>query len=134
MRLLRRIGTAVVVLLAGALVPLALGGGSASAATPSTVSAVTPYLSSVAIAPTADGQGYWLAGLDGGIFSFGDAQFYGSLPGLHIAQSDIVGMAATPPTAMGTGWSVPMGECSASATPNSTVRCRVPSVGLRPTR
>jgi hypothetical protein len=29
--------------------------------------------------PTADGQGYWLVASDGGVFSFGDATFYGSL-------------------------------------------------------
>ncbi len=30
------------------------------------------------IAPTTDGKGYWLLARDGGIFSYGDAQFYGS--------------------------------------------------------
>jgi hypothetical protein len=33
------------------------------------------------VAPSSDAQGYWLAGGDGGIFTFGDAQFYGSLGG-----------------------------------------------------
>lgn len=32
----------------------------------------------------------------GGVFSFGDAGFYGSLPGRHISVHDIVGIAATP--------------------------------------
>ncbi|HEY7916735.1 MAG TPA: hypothetical protein VIC86_07090, partial [Acidimicrobiales bacterium] len=27
---------------------------------------------------TASGKGYWLVAADGGIFTFGDAQFYGS--------------------------------------------------------
>jgi hypothetical protein len=48
------------------------------------------------MAATPDSQGYWLVGVDGGVFAFGDAQFYGSLPSAHIAQSDIVGIAATP--------------------------------------
>jgi hypothetical protein len=31
--------------------------------------------------PTHDGGGYWLVASDGGIFSYGDAHFYGSLGG-----------------------------------------------------
>ena len=33
----------------------------------------------VGIAPTPTGKGYWMVASDGGIFSFGDAHFYGSL-------------------------------------------------------
>ena len=40
----------------------------------------------VGMAATADGKGYWLVASDGGIFSFGDAGFYGSTGGLHLAQ------------------------------------------------
>jgi len=43
----------------------------------------------------ADDRGYWLTASDGGIFTFGDAQFYGSTGGIHLNQP-IVGMAATP--------------------------------------
>ena len=32
----------------------------------------------VAMTPTPDGKGYWLVAADGGIFTFGDAAFYGS--------------------------------------------------------
>lgn len=39
--------------------------------------------------------GYWLAGADGGVFSFGAAPFWGSLPERGIAVDNIVGMAAT---------------------------------------
>lgn len=39
----------------------------------------------VAMAPTADMGGYWLAGADGGVFSFGDARFRGSLAGTRLA-------------------------------------------------
>ena len=42
---------------------------------------------------TADGQGYWMVGRDGGIFSFGDAGFFGSAGGMHLNRP-IVGMAA----------------------------------------
>ena len=32
----------------------------------------------VGMAATPDGHGYWLVASDGGIFTFGDAAFYGS--------------------------------------------------------
>jgi hypothetical protein len=46
-------------------------------------------------AATVNGQGYWLVASDGGIFTFGDAGYYGSTGNLHLNQP-IVGMAATP--------------------------------------
>jgi len=46
------------------------------------------------MAPTPTGLGYWLVGRDGGIFSFGDARFFGSLGGVRLAEP-IVAMAAT---------------------------------------
>ncbi len=49
----------------------------------------------VGMAATPDGNGYWLVASDGGIFTYGDAQFYGSTGGIHLNQP-IVGMAATP--------------------------------------
>ncbi len=52
------------------------------------------------MASTPDGGGYWLVASDGGIFSFGDAQFYGSTGAIHL-NKPIVGMAATPD---GTGY------------------------------
>jgi len=69
-------------------------------------SQVTPYLpgsaggagltaSAVGIASTPDGGGYWLASSNGGVFSFGDANFYNSLSGVRLAQP-IVGIASTP--------------------------------------
>jgi hypothetical protein len=53
----------------------------------------------VGIATTPSGAGYWFVGSDGGIFSFGNAKFYGSIPGLPISAQPgvpVVGMAATP--------------------------------------
>ena len=47
------------------------------------------------MAPTPDGRGYWLVAADGGIFSYGDAVFYGSTGSLQLNQL-IVGMASTP--------------------------------------
>jgi Invasin, domain 3/Bacterial Ig-like domain (group 1) len=50
----------------------------------------------VAMASTPDGNGYWLAASDGGVFSEGsDTGFYGSAGSLQL-NKPIVGMAATP--------------------------------------
>jgi hypothetical protein len=40
-------------------------------------------------------SGYWMVGNDGGIFSFGGAPFEGSLPGLNIHVTNVVGMVPT---------------------------------------
>jgi hypothetical protein len=54
----------------------------------------------VGMAPTRDGQGYWLAGADAGVFTFGDATFSGSVAGVPL-NAPVVGIAAgpTPPPA-----------------------------------
>ena len=44
---------------------------------------------------TPDGKGYWLVASDGGIFTFGDAGFYGSAGGTTIT-SPVVGISPTP--------------------------------------
>ena len=49
----------------------------------------------VGMASTPDGRGYWQVASDGGVFSFGDATFYGSTGNLHLNQP-IVNMASTP--------------------------------------
>ncbi len=48
-----------------------------------------------AVLPTAGNQGFWTTASDGGIFTFGDARFFGSTGGRHL-NAPIVGMAATP--------------------------------------
>jgi hypothetical protein len=65
----------------------------------------------VGITPTSTGNGYWLVASDGGIFSFGDAGFYGSIPGvgLHPAGSGLAGSLNAPivgmvPTSTGQGY------------------------------
>ena len=69
-----------------------IGSGSAGNANPTTAGA---NLHGVGMASTPDGGGYWEVAADGGIFSFGDARFHGSMGGTHLDQS-IVGMASTP--------------------------------------
>ena len=49
----------------------------------------------VGMASTGDGHGYWNVAADGGIFSFGDAAFHGSMGGQPLVRP-VVGMAATP--------------------------------------
>ena len=49
----------------------------------------------VALAATHDGKGYWIVDSDGGVFSFGDAAFYGSMGGKPL-NAPVVGMAVTP--------------------------------------
>jgi hypothetical protein len=49
----------------------------------------------VGVSATGDRQGYWLVASDGGVFSYGDAGFYGSTGNLHLNQH-IVGLTATP--------------------------------------
>ena len=55
---------------------------------------VTSNLSLVGAVATSDGGGYWEVASDGGIFSFGDAAFHGSMGG-RLLDAPIVGMAAT---------------------------------------
>jgi hypothetical protein len=47
------------------------------------------------VAPTVSGAGAWMAALDGGVFTFGDATFFGSMGGVRLNQP-VVGMAPTP--------------------------------------
>jgi hypothetical protein len=44
------------------------------------------------MAPTPDGAGYWLVAADGGVFTFGDATYHGSMGGTRL-NAPIVGMA-----------------------------------------
>jgi hypothetical protein len=55
---------------------------------------VHPNLPVVGIVPTVDFGGYFLAARDGGVFSFGDAPYDGSLPEvLTLPPNDIAGGA-----------------------------------------
>ncbi|HEX3728741.1 MAG TPA: hypothetical protein VHV47_02985 [Opitutaceae bacterium] len=55
---------------------------------------VTSALPVIGIVPSQGAGGYWLLGADGGIFAFGNAPFYGSLPELGVHVADIVGAVA----------------------------------------
>ena len=77
-------------LTAAAFLALPVASLPASAASPSPSNAPV-----VGIAATPDGQGYWEVASDGGVFSFGDARFYGSMGGKPL-NAGVVGIAATP--------------------------------------
>ncbi len=63
---------------------------------PAVASAGTLAAPVVGMAESApDGGGYWLVAADGGVFSFGKAQFHGSMGGKPLSRP-VVGMAATP--------------------------------------
>ena len=47
------------------------------------------------MAATSDGGGYWLVASDGGIFTYGDTQFWGSAGGIRLSEP-IVGITPTP--------------------------------------
>ena len=47
------------------------------------------------MAATPDGKGYWLVGADGGVFTYGDAGFYGSEGGSNVLITPFVGIAPT---------------------------------------
>jgi hypothetical protein len=50
----------------------------------------------VGMAATSDGGGYWLAQANGGVYSYGDAVFHGSLPGLGVSPAaPIVSITST---------------------------------------
>src|SRR6185437_3266362 len=95
-------GVVAVIGLCGTLI--AYGAGTASAATPgvSAFGNATPFGAPaqinqpmVGMASTPDGNGYWLVAADGGVFTFGDAGFFGSAGNIALNQP-IVGMASPP--------------------------------------
>jgi N-acetylmuramoyl-L-alanine amidase len=99
---------AAALLLAVLLTCLGLPAGAASAPAPPPDSVVpfgttavgadavaNPNAPVVGMAATHDGGGYWLVAADGGVFSDGNASFFGSAGSLRL-NAPVVGMAATP--------------------------------------
>jgi hypothetical protein len=105
---MRRTGRrALVAVTTSGISALAVFGGRANAAAPTAPTTPTAHATAptdddlvlnapvVGMAPTPDGAGYWLAAGDGGIFTFGDAGYFGSAASLHLSKP-IVGIASTP--------------------------------------
>jgi hypothetical protein len=81
----------VVVALIAALAPAAL---ASDATFHGSLGAVRLNRPIVGMAATPSGEGYWLVASDGGVFTFGDARFFGSAGDTGV--DDVVGMARTP--------------------------------------
>ena len=90
---LTKVSPAIAAAAAGAPGPDAVVPFGGAALGPSSLS--TPHTPVVGMASTPDGKGYWLVASDGGIFTFGDAAFYGSEGGAQLV-APVVGMASTP--------------------------------------
>jgi hypothetical protein len=70
------------------------GTGSQTAPFTYTAPPAPPVVVSTPPAPAAPQHGYWLVGADGGIFSYGDANFYGSTGNLRLNRP-VVGITPT---------------------------------------
>ncbi|WP_127550006.1 PKD domain-containing protein [Actinoplanes sp. OR16] len=69
---------------------------SGATARRTSVFTVAPLPTAGDVVSTASGDGYWQVASDGGVFSYGDARFYGSLPGIGVRVTNVIGMARTP--------------------------------------
>jgi hypothetical protein len=59
---------------------------------PSTVGLSIPLANVSSLVRTPDGGGYWLTSHNGGVFSFGDTQFHGSVPGVPSSIFSVTGL------------------------------------------
>jgi len=76
----------------------------------------------------APAHGYWLVGSDGGIFTFGSAQFYGSTGGIKL-QRPVVGIS---PTANKAGYWLVASDGGVFAFGNAGYYGSIPGAGLAP--
>jgi hypothetical protein len=91
---LKRAALATSALAAMAALPLGLAVGPAGASPLAPRPDTTSSQPVTGIVATSDGSGYWQVAADGGVFSYGDAAFHGSLPPT-VPNAPIVGMART---------------------------------------
>ena len=87
----------------------------------------TPAVDEFTYAPPPS-HGYWLVGSDGGIFTFGSAQFYGSTGSLHL-QRPVVGIT---PTADRGGYWLVASDGGIFAFGNAGFHGSIPGTGLNP--
>ena len=79
-------------------------------------------------APPSPTHGYWLVGSDGGIFTFGSAQFYGSTGSLRL-QRPVVGIV---PTADRAGYWLDASDGGVFAYGDTQFYGSIPGLGLHP--
>jgi len=98
--------------------------------TPFAVTAEAASADFVGMAPTSDGGGYWLAQRSGGVYSYGDAAFSGSLPGLGVTPAaPITGIAAT---ADGRGYWLVGADGGVFSFGDAVFHGSLPSIGVTP--
>ena len=99
------------------------------APTPPVPPTPTPTPPPVVTSPTTTpNHGYWLVGSDGGIFSFGSAQFYGSTGNLHL-QRPVVGIT---PTAGDLGYWLVASDGGIFSFGNAGFYGSIPGLGIAP--
>jgi uncharacterized repeat protein (TIGR02543 family) len=106
-----------------------VGGAGSSYTVP--VGGITLYAQWTANAPAptpAPPHGYWLVGSDGGIFTFGSAQFYGSTGTLHL-QRPVVGIV---PTADRRGYWLDASDGGVFSFGDTQFYGSIPGLGLHP--
>jgi IPT/TIG domain len=106
-------------------------GGSSTSGAGSTYTYVAPTTTPPpppVTSPTTSSHGYWLVGSDGGIFSFGSAQFYGSTGSLRL-QRPVVGIV---PTTDRGGYWLDASDGGVFAFGDSGFYGSIPGVGLHP--
>jgi hypothetical protein len=109
-----------------------LAGTTSASRAPANSFTATLLSSTTPVAESGAGQGYWLVGADGGVFTFGKARFYGSLAGTHL-KSPIIGITPTPDgkgywLVAGDGRVYPFGD--ALAFQRAPSRLNAPIVGI----
>ncbi len=87
-----------------------------------------PEPSTPSATPPPAPHGYWLVGSDGGIFTFGSAQFYGSTGSLHL-QRPVVGIV---PTTDRAGYWLDASDGGIFAFGNAGFYGSIPGLGLSP--
>jgi len=98
---------------------------------PFRVTALAPPTRFVGMTSTPDGQGYWLAQRGGGVYSYGNAGFFGSLPGLDLTPAaPITGIADT---ADGRGYWLVGADGGVFAFGDATFHGSLPGIGVKPT-
>ena len=94
--------------------------------TPTPAPAPTPPV--ITSPTTTPNHGYWLVGSDGGIFTFGDAQFYGSTGDIHL-QRPVVGIT---PTANDAGYWLVASDGGIFTFGDAQYYGSIPGLGLAP--
>jgi hypothetical protein len=101
---------------------------SGSPTTTTTTTPGSPTTTTPPTTPPTGGHGYWLVGSDGGIFTFGAAQFHGSTGAIHL-QRPVVGIS---PTSSDGGYWLVATDGGVFSFGNANFYGSIPGIGLAP--